>query len=119
VSPTLDTDRETFVELAGTDRPGVDLVAPDDVALPGASPGAGSSYAAPYVAGTAALLVDAHPSFAPQDVRAVLRNSATDLGPVGRDVASGYGRLDAAAAAEFAVEYDRYDDLNVSTATRD
>jgi len=105
--------------VAGTDRPGVDLVAPDDVALPGASPGAGSSYAAPYVAGTAALLVDAHPSFAPREVRAVLRNSATDLGPVGRDVASGYGRLDAAAAAEFAVEYDRYDDLNVSTATRD
>jgi subtilisin family serine protease len=103
--------------VPGTDRYGVDLVAPDGVALPGTSPGAGSSYAAPYVAGTAALLVDAHPSFAPRDVRAVLRNSATDVGPAGPDPVSGYGRLDAAAAAEFAVEYERYADVNASRVT--
>jgi hypothetical protein len=69
------------------------------------------------VAGTAALLVDAHPSFAPRDVRAVLRNSATDVGPAGPDPVSGYGRLDAAAAAEFAVEYERYADVNASRVT--
>jgi hypothetical protein len=105
--------------VAGTDRRGVDLVAPDDVALPGTSPGAGSSYAAPYVAGTAALLVDAHPSFAAGEVRTVLRNSATDVGPAGPDPGSGYGRLDAAAAAEFAVAYERYAAINGSTAAGD
>jgi hypothetical protein len=105
--------------VAGTDRRGVDLVAPDDVALPGTSPGAGSSFAAPYAAGTAALIVDAHPSFAPRDVRTVLRNSATDVGPAGPDPASGYGRLDAAAAAEFAAEYERYVGLNASAERRD
>jgi subtilisin family serine protease len=105
--------------VAGTDRRGVDLVAPDAVALPGTSPGAGSSYAAPYVAGTAALLVDAYPSFGPGDVRAVLRNSASDVGPPGPDAASGHGRLDATAAAELAVEDERYAGLNVSEATRD
>jgi subtilisin family serine protease len=105
--------------VAGTDRRGVDLVAPDDVALPGTSPGVGTSYAAPYVAGTAALVVDAHPSFAPRDVRTVLRSSATDVGSAGPDVASGYGRLDAAAAAEFAVEYERHADINGSRTVRD
>ena len=102
--------------VAGTDRLGVDLVAPDDVALPGTSPGAGSSYAAPYAAGAAALLVEAHPSLSPAETRAVLRNSAVDVGPRGPDPDSGYGRLDASAAAEFAVEYERYADVNASVA---
>ncbi|MEF8840037.1 MAG: S8 family serine peptidase [Haloarculaceae archaeon] len=105
--------------VAGTDRLGVDLVAADDVALPGTSPGAGSSYAAPYVAGTAALLVGDNPSFAPRDVRSVLRTSATDVGRPGPDPVSGYGRLDAAAAAEFAVEYEQYVDINGSRTARD
>jgi subtilisin family serine protease len=100
--------------VSGTDRLGVDLVAPDDVALPGASTGSGTSYAAPYVAGTAALLVEAHPSLGPHGVREVLRNSATDLGPAGPDTLSGYGRLDARSAAELAVEYERYADVNAS-----
>ena len=103
--------------VAGAHRLGVDLVAPDDVALPGTAPGPGSSYAAPYVAGTAALLVGAHPSFAPRDVRSVLRNSATDVGRAGPDPASGYGRLDAVAAAEFADEYERYAAVNGSVRT--
>ena len=103
--------------VAGTDRLGVDLVAPDDVALPGTSPEVGSSYAAPYVAGTTALLVDAHPSLGPREIGAVLRGSATDVGPPGPDPASGHGRLDAPAAAELAVEYERYAGINRS-ATR-
>jgi subtilisin family serine protease len=105
--------------VAGTDRRGVDLVAPDAVALPGTTPGVGSSYAAPYAAGTAALLLDAHPTFTPAEVRTVLRNSATDLGPDGPDTASGYGRLDAAAAAEFAGYYERYADVNATGMGRD
>lgn len=105
--------------LAGTDRRGVDLVAPDDVALPGTTPRAGSSYAAPYAAGTAALLLDAHPSLAPADVRAVLRNSATDVGPDGPDPVSGYGLLDARAAAEVAADHERYADVNATGPARD
>lgn len=103
--------------VAGTDRPGVDLVAPDDVALPGAETGAGTSYAAPYAAGVAALVVEAHPSLGPRDVRMVLGSSATDVGPAGPDPVSGYGRLDARAAAEFALAYERYADVNASVRT--
>ena len=95
---------------------GVDLVAPDTVAAPGTDAGAGTSYAAPYAAGTAALVLEAHPDFSPTQVRSVLRYSAVDIGPDGADPAAGYGRLDAAAAAEFAVEFERYAALNESIA---
>jgi hypothetical protein len=84
------------------ERVGVDLVAPDSVAVPGTGAGNGTSFAAPYVAGTAALIVDAHPSLSPAEVRSVLRSSATDVGAPGPDVDSGYGRLDAVTAERLA-----------------
>jgi subtilisin family serine protease len=96
------------------DRLGVDLVAPDTVAAPGTDAGEGTSYAAPYVAGTAALVVEGHPTFTPEQVRSVLRYSAVDVASEGPDTVSGYGRLDARAAAEFAVEFERYAALNAS-----
>ncbi|MFC7226189.1 S8 family serine peptidase [Salinirubellus salinus] len=98
------------------DRLGVDLVAPDTVAAPGTDAGQGTSYAAPYVAGTAALLIEGHPSFTPAQVRSVLRYSAVDTGLEGPDAETGYGRLDAGAAAEFAVEFERYAALNTTMA---
>lgn len=86
------------------DRPGVDLVAPDSAVTGAAEITGGTSYAAPYVAGTAALLAERHPDARPADLRAALRESATDVGPEGIDPASGYGLLDAPAAAEYAEE---------------
>lgn len=95
-------------------RTGLDLVAPDSVAAPGTDAGNGTSYAAPYVAGTAALLLDANPTLSADDVRAVLRSSAVDVGNSGPDAESGYGRLDARAAATLAEEYERYGAVNES-----
>ena len=71
---------------------GVDLVAPDR--LPAARKPAGfvgSSAAAPYVAGIAALVLAENPSLDPRQVEAVLRASASDVGPRGRDPLSGDG----------------------------
>lgn len=85
-------------------RTGVGLVAPDSVAAVGLDEAAGTSYAAPYVAGTAALLTQRYPSLSPAELRAVLRDSARDVGPEGPDARSGGGLLDAKAAIDLAGE---------------
>jgi subtilisin family serine protease len=79
-------------------RTGVGLVAPDAVAAPGTGATGGTSFAAPYVAGTAALLVDTHPNATVADLRTVLDRSARDVGTPGRDPAAGAGLVDARAA---------------------
>lgn len=57
----------------------------------------GTSFATPHVAGLAALLAERHPR-QPAKIRALLRNSASDLGQPGRDPFYGAGRIDVAAA---------------------
>lgn len=63
----------------------------------------GTSFAAPHVAGAAALVVAADPSLTPAAVRAHLNATARDLGPPGHDTASGHGLLDAGAAVALAL----------------
>ena len=72
-------------------RTGVDLVAPDAVTLSGATIDGGTSFAAPYVAGVAALVAGANPDLNASEVRERLYASATDFGEEGVDDASGYG----------------------------
>jgi subtilisin family serine protease len=76
-------------------RTNVDLVAPDAVSLAGASVGGGTSFAAPYVAGVAALVTEAAPDLNATEVRDRLYANATDLGAAGVDDASGYGLVSA------------------------
>lgn len=62
----------------------------------------GTSCATPYVAGVAALIKSANPSYTPAQVRAALVNSARDVtnaeSGTGWDRYSGYGLVDAQAA---------------------
>jgi len=62
----------------------------------------GTSCATPYVAGVAALIKSANPSYTPAQVRAALVNSARDVtnaeSAAGWDRYSGYGMVDAQAA---------------------
>jgi serine protease len=59
----------------------------------------GTSMACPHVAGVAALVIaKAGGSMSPSDVRAVLQNTAQDLGATGWDQYYGYGLVDANAA---------------------
>jgi type VII secretion-associated serine protease mycosin len=58
----------------------------------------GTSLAAPIVAGTAALVRSASPTWTQAQVAARLYATARDLGPRGLDDSYGYGLLDAAAA---------------------
>src|SRR5206468_3836710 len=56
----------------------------------------GTSFATPFVSGVAALLFSR--GYSIQEVHRRLLETATDLGPSGRDPVYGYGEVDAAAA---------------------
>jgi subtilisin family serine protease len=58
----------------------------------------GTSFAAPYVTGAAALVRSVNPTLSPAQVRGVLTGSAEDVGDPGWDEASGSGRLNALGA---------------------
>jgi hypothetical protein len=60
---------------------------------------AGTSMAAPHVAGAAALILARHPTYSPEQVRQVLRRTSVDSNANGYDPDLGYGRLDTALLA--------------------
>jgi subtilisin family serine protease len=85
--------------------PELDLVAPGtDIAsaLPGGRYDAysGTSMATPHVAGVAGLLLAQRPELTNDQVIAILRASAVDLGPPGFDQFYGYGLVDAYQALQ-------------------
>lgn len=57
----------------------------------------GTSLSTPIVAGVMALLAQANPNLTPEQMSMVLQNTATDLGPTGKDTSFGAGEVDAAA----------------------
>jgi len=91
-----------FSNRAGTARD-VFLVAPG-VGIPAPAVGGGStqvsgtSFAAPHVSGAAALVLEASPFLRPEEVVALLLESATDLGAPGTDAVYGRGLVDVGAA---------------------
>jgi type VII secretion-associated serine protease mycosin len=62
----------------------------------------GTSFSAPYVSGTVALMLAAKPSLNVTQVTNILEKSAQDLGPKGRDNYYGYGRVDTGNAVAMA-----------------
>jgi subtilisin family serine protease len=59
---------------------------------------AGTSQAAPHVAGVAALILEAYGDIKPAQMKAILRHSADELGRPGWDPYYGHGRVNAARA---------------------
>ncbi len=60
----------------------------------------GTSYAAPYVSGTAAAILDQNPRLSAQQVAEIIFNSTDDLGAPGTDEIYGRGKLNTAAALQ-------------------
>ncbi|WP_132058207.1 S8 family serine peptidase [Halorussus amylolyticus] len=73
-------------------RNGVDVVAPN---RPAVAPDGftGSSAAAAYAGGVAALVLDVQPGLSPEGVERRLERSARDLGEDGTDPVAGHGRI--------------------------
>ena len=78
-----------------------DLVAPDEVSTEsyGALAFAGTSAAAPHVAGAAALVKQVHSDWSPSRIKQYLEDTAMDLGESGKDNESGSGLVDLEALA--------------------
>lgn len=90
----------------------VDICAPGyDVAISGASgsyvSGTGSSYAAAYVSGTAALILSVNPCLTPANVEYILKASADNIDMLNANYAGtlGAGRLNASAAIQLALSF--------------
>jgi hypothetical protein len=77
----------------------------------------GTSAAAPHSAGVAALLLDQDPTLTPAEVKAALTGGAVDVGAPGFDEASGFGRLDAVAAADTLTDSTTTSTTTTSTTT--
>ncbi|MBI5231653.1 MAG: peptidase S8 [Coriobacteriales bacterium] len=83
--------------------PELDLVAPGCGILSSRRGGGmmemtGTSMATPFAAGAVALVRSAHPEYTAQQAMSALTTTAKDVGRAGRDIESGYGRLNVAAA---------------------
>ena len=83
--------------------PGVGVYTTDRTGSPGWTSGSyvfasGTSFASPYTAGVAALILSVRPSLTAADVEQVLRISSVDLGDAGRDDIYGYGFVNAGNA---------------------
>ena len=83
-----------FVQVAA---PGVEIVSTG----PGGKlmVSSGTSLAAAFVSGTAALLLQQQPQLSPSELQSLLERTAKDLGPPGKDPQFGSGLIDACRAA--------------------
>ncbi|MFW9780341.1 MAG: S8 family serine peptidase [Candidatus Heimdallarchaeota archaeon] len=101
VSAVNKTKGIAFFSLTGDQNeicaPGQDIptIIPDspDIVL-----GIGTSFAAPLVSGTIALMLSLNSTLSIPKVREILHNTSTDLGSVGKDQDYGYGLLNVSAA---------------------
>lgn len=64
---------------------------------------AGTSQAAPHVAGLAAIIRGLNPALTPGQVVAIMLGTAVDVGAPGRDDFFGYGRINMQAAVQLAI----------------
>lgn len=86
-------NRGFYISVAA---PGVDVLAPSGNHAHQLL--SGTSYAAAYVSGIVALMVERNPTIEAGSVRLALTAGAVDLGPLGRDDQFGAGRVNAFAA---------------------
>lgn len=113
-------DRNNSVASFGQRGDYIDLAAPGTSILSTAGNDykiqSGTSMAAAFVTGAAALLFAAQPSITAAQVREMLQRTATDIGPPGRDTTFGYGIINLVAAfAELDVMFPKIITASLTT----
>lgn len=88
------SNRGDYVDIAA---PGVKILS-TYIGGSGYAYASGTSQAAPFVSGLAALLLSVRPSLTPQEIQTIIETSATDRGADGWDPDYGAGRIQAAAS---------------------
>ncbi len=63
----------------------------------------GTSMACPHVAGLAGLILSVNPKLSNEDVRAIIHNTAVDVGPTGKDTEYGHGMINVANALQMSL----------------
>ncbi len=91
------SNRGSHVAIAA---PGVDILTPAPDGKYQVT--SGTSFAAAYISGLAALMIERNPALKPEDVRSILTETAQDLGAAGRDDLYGAGKADAFKAVSAA-----------------
>ena len=84
----------------------------EDQVQPGYGLKDGTSMAAPFVAGVAALVFGTHPKASPYQVLRHIQNTAEDMGVTGRDDFTGYGKVNPEAAVTLELPLDDRDEPN-------
>lgn len=105
VITTTAVDRGNAVYRRAVQGPHIDVAAPGvevwtAASVKGARWKTGTSFAAPFVSAAALLLLSQRPDLTYQDVSAILKETATDLGQAGRDDTFGYGLMSLAGICE-------------------
>ena len=105
------TDKTGNVATYSSTGPEVSLAAPGDTITSdwwsqtegfGYASASGTSMAAPFVSGEAALIWSQHPDWSTDQVMQILKTGVRDLGAPGRDNAYGYGLVDVKLALTLA-----------------
>jgi len=92
------SSRGSFVDLVAPGRDILSLTTNDRTRT-----WSGTSFASPIAASVASLMLTANPQLSPWQVRKLLAITARDIGPAGRDNASGFGLINAEAAVAAAI----------------
>ena len=87
----------------------IDVAAPGESILSTSNDGgyttsSGTSFASPVAAGVVALIMAVNDKLGPSDVESILESTADDLGPTGWDPSFGFGRVNALAAVQAALD---------------
>lgn len=86
--------------------PGYNIAAPEANTSSSYVSMSGTSMATPFTAGAVSLMLDANPNLTPNQVKNILMNTAIEMGPNGKDIEYGMGRLDVYEAVKSSGGYN-------------